>query len=471
MAVIAVEATVVTTALPTVVGELRDLELFPWVFSAYLLASTVTIPLFGKLADLYGRRPLFLGGMAIFLLGSVLCGLASSMPLLVAFRALQGLGAGAVMPLVYTIIGDVYPLEQRGKIQGLLGAVWGVASLTGPGLGAFLTLTFSWRWVFFVSLPVGILAAWFIWRFFRERVERRQVSVDYAGAVVSLVGLLALLLATLEGGRGGSWGGSTVLGLIVLSLAFLALFLWIERRAVDPLLPLSLFKLRIVAVSSVGNLLQGAQLFALTAFVPLYVQGVRGESAAGAGAALTPLMAAWAVSAALGPKVLLRFGFRATALLGTSLLLLGSLPLLMFDQATPALLIALSMVLLGMGFGPSNIAFVVAVQEVVPWAQRGVATSSTQLFRNLGGAIGVALLGALLNSRLQAATPGGVESRDALLNAAVRSTLNAETLAVLRATLADALHQVFVVLVMLAGVGLLAMLRSAKSEMLRDCRP
>ena len=464
MAVVATEVTVVTTALPTVIGEIRGLELYPWVFSAYLLSSTITVPIYGKLADLYGRKPVFLGGMAVFLLGSVLCGFASSMPLLVAFRALQGLGAGAVMPLVFTIIGDLYPLKDRGSIQGMMSALWGIASLAGPGLGALLTVTFSWRWVFFVSLPFGLLAAWFIRRFLREDVERRSVHVDYAGAAAISAGLLTLLMVALEGGRALPWGSPPMFGLLGLSLALMAAFISIERRAPDPLLPLSLFQLPIVSVASVGNVLQGAQLFALTAYIPLYVQGVRGESATGAGAVLTPLLLGWALSATAGPRVLLRFGFRPTALLGTGLLLAGSLALPFLNAATPAWLITLSMVLLGSGFGPSNTAFVVAVQSAVPWELRGVATSSTQLFRNLGGSIGVALLGGLLNSRLQVALPADAIDHDALLNSAARAALGPDAIAALRVALGDALHLVFVVLAVLAAVGLTVVLRYARND-------
>ena len=265
LAVVAIEVTVVTTALPTVVGELSGLELYPWVFSAYLLTSTVTVPIFGKLADLFGRKPIFLGGMVVFLLGSVLCGLAASMPLLVAFRALQGLGAGAVSPMVFTIIGDIYPLRERGKIQGFLSMLWGLASLAGPGLGAFLTLTFSWRWVFFVSLPFGLLGLWLVGRALHEKVERHAVAIDYGGALTLSSGLLTLLLVALEGGRSLPWGSPLTLGLLALSLALLAAFVMIEQRAPEPLLPLSLFRIPLVAVASAGNLLQGGLLFALTA--------------------------------------------------------------------------------------------------------------------------------------------------------------------------------------------------------------
>src|SRR5439155_156779 len=239
-----------------------------------------------------------------------------SMSSLVAFRALQGLGAGAVASLVFTIIGDVYPLKDRGSIQGMLSTLWGVASLAGPGLGAFLTVNLSWRWVFFVSVPFGLVAAGLIAAFLRERVDRRAVQVDYLGAAVLTAGLTGLLTVALEGGRALAWGSPAMLALLLASIALVGIFIPVERRASDPILPLDLFRQPIVAVASVANVIQGAQLFALTAYIPLYVQGLRGESAAGAGAALTPLLLGWALSGTFGPRILLRFGFRATALLG-----------------------------------------------------------------------------------------------------------------------------------------------------------
>lgn len=464
MAIISAEATVVATALPTVVGELQGLELYPWVYSAYLLTSTMSVPVYGKLADLYGRKRIFLGGIALFLLGSTLCGLATSMPQLVLFRALQGLGAGAVMPLVFTIIGDIYPLEERGKVQGFLSGVWGIASLAGPALGAYLTVTFSWRYVFFVGVPLGLAGGLITWRAFHERVRRQRVAVDYAGAATISAGLLVLLLAVLEGGRSVAWDSPLMIAALALSLGLFVAFVRIELRAPEPVLPLSLFTRPIIAVAAVGNLIQGAQLFGLTAYIPLFVQSERGETAAGAGTALTPLLIAWSVMGYLGPKMLLRIGFRGTALFGTGLLLLGSLPLLWFGADTPSLLIALSMALLGAGFGPSMAAFMVAVQAAVPWEVRGVATSTMQLCRSLGGTIGVALLGALLTSRLLGALPPGSADTSALLNPAVRAGLGGPELAALQAAVADGLHLIFVALVGLAALSLLVVLGFARRD-------
>ena len=464
MAIISAEATVVTTALPTVIGELKGLELYPWVYSAYLLTSTMTVPIYGKLADLYGRKPIFLAGIALFLLGSVLCGLANSMPQLVLFRALQGLGAGAVMPLVFTIIGDIYPLQERGKVQGFLSGVWGIASVAGPALGAFLTVTFSWRYVFFVGVPLGLVGGLITWRAFNERVERRQVAVDYAGAATISAGLLIFLLAVLEGGRAVPWTSPLMIAALVASLGLFVAFVRIELRAPEPVLPLSLFRHPIIAVAAVANLIQGAQLFGLSAYVPLFVQSIRGETAAGAGRVLTPLLIAWSISGYTGPKMLLRFGFRGTALFGTGMLLLGSLPLLWLDADTPDLVIAVSMALLGLGFGPSMAAFMVAVQAAVPWQVRGVATSTMQLCRSLGGTVGVALLGALLTGMLVEALPGSNVDSSALLNPAAREALGPGALASLQAAATGALHLIFVVLVALALVSLSVVVMFARGK-------
>jgi EmrB/QacA subfamily drug resistance transporter len=464
MAVIAAEVTVVATALPTVVGELRGLELYPWVYSAYLLTSTVTVPVFGKLADLYGRKRIFLGGMALFMLASMLCGLATSMPQLVAFRALQGLGAGAVQPLVFTIIGDIYPLRERGKIQGFMAGVWGIASLAGPALGAFLTLTLSWRYVFFVGAPIGLVGAVVVARYFRERAMYREAKVDYAGAATLSAALAILMIAVLEGGRVNALLSPPVLGAVALSAGLLALFVRIERRTSEPILPLTLFREPIVSVSSIGNLLGGAQLFALSAYIPLYVQGVRGETAAGAGAVMTPMLVAWSASSVFGPKLLLRIGFRGTALFATTMLLLGSLLLLTFDRDTSALVITTSMILLGVGFGPSMAAFVVAVQAAVPWEVRGVATSTMQLCRSLGGTVLVAVLGALLTSRLADAVGGRQVDTSALLNESARQGMRPDELAALQVALSDGLRLVFTVLVALAAVCVVVMLRYARGD-------
>ncbi|HEV2124491.1 MAG TPA: MDR family MFS transporter, partial [Chloroflexota bacterium] len=403
MAVVALEGTVVTTAMPSVVGELQGLTLYPWVFSIYLLASTTTVPIYGKLADLYGRKPVFLVGLTLFLIGAVLCGAAQSMVQLVAFRAVQGIGAGAVLPMTLTVFADIYTLKERAKVQPLTASVWGVLSLVGPAAGALITVSLSWRWVFWTIVPIGVLAMVLILSFLQERVQRRDSSVDYLGAATLTLGLLALLLAVLEGGHAFPWLSWQIMGLLAASIALLALFAAVEQRAADPVLPFAAFGIPDVAVSNVGNLLLGTCMYGLTSYVPLFVQGVRGEPATSAGAVLTPLMMGWSITALLSGRLYVRVGFRWSALLGTGLIALGIAPLTFVGPETPLLLMMIGMGITGVGLGNASTAFLLAPQSAVPWNLRGAVTSSTQFARTIGGSVGVALLGAWMNSRLESA--------------------------------------------------------------------
>jgi EmrB/QacA subfamily drug resistance transporter len=431
-----------------------------------LLTSTVTMPLYGKIADLYGRRRVFLFGMAVFLLGSMLCGAAQSMTELIAFRAVQGLGAGAVMPSIFTVVADLYRLHERARVQGVFSTLWGIASLVGPGLGAWLTITWSWRAVFFVGVPFGLAAAVFFLCFFKERIEPRKVSLDIAGSLLLMGGLTALLLAMTQGTEGAGWTSPLVLGLLVLSVVTLIGFIVVERRAPDPVLPLSLFELRVMSVSSAANFLSGAVLFGVTSYVPLFVQGARGEGAAGAGAVLTPMLVTWSMSGFVGPRLLLRFGFRAVAIGATALIALGSAGLVLAGLDAPPMVLYVSMAVMGFGFGPSTAAFMMVLQEAVPWSQRGVATSSGQLFRSLGGTVGVALLGSILHvgltTRVGAAglDPAAVSGLLAPHGDAVSA---ADTM--LRAALGAALQPVFGLNFFLAAATVLIVLVFARDEL------
>ncbi len=474
MAVVAVEGTVVTTALPSVVGELQGLTLYPWVFSIYLLTSTTSVPIYGKLADVYGRRPVLLVGLLLFVVGTALCGAAQSMAQLVALRALQGLGAGAVLPIVLTVFGDIYSLEERAKIQPLTASVWGVLSLTGPALGAFITVTLSWRWVFWVGLPIGVLALVLVQAFLRERVGRRTVAIDYAGALTLTLGLIALLLAVLEGGNAYAWGSWQIMGLLATAAGLLALFAVVERRAADPVIPFGALRLRAVAVSNVGNVLFGVCMFGLTSYVPLFVQGVRGESAAGAGAVLTPQMVAWSATALLSGRLYVRLGFQATALLGVGCIALGIGVLTLVTAQTPLWLMMVGAGVSGVGFGSASTAFLLAPQSAVPWNLRGAVTSSTQFARTIGGAIGVALLGASLNARMAgtvAALPGlaglpATQEREqmvsALLTPASRATLPADAVALLSGAMEEGLHGVYLALLVVAALNVAQVLLFAR---------
>ena len=321
MAVVALEQTVVSTAMPSIIAQLDGLEIYPWVFSAYLLASTVTTPVYGKLADIWGRKRVLLIGLGLFAAGSVLSGRASSMPELIAMRVVQGLGAGAVGPIVLTMLGDLFTLEERARVQGLFSAVWGVSSVAGPWLGGTLTDNLSWRWVFYVTLPFAAVAAWVLVRHVREDVRRdHSRPIDWAGAGLLASGSTLLLLAILRGPDASMVAGSV---LVAAALALLGGFIAVERRAADPILPLDLFARVPIAAAIAGSFLIGALLFGIDTYVPLYVQGVLGGKAAEAGEVITPLFLSWAISVAVAAKVVVRLGFRLTAVVGMGMIAAG----------------------------------------------------------------------------------------------------------------------------------------------------
>ena len=393
----ALDATVVGTAMPTVIGELGGLELYPWAFASYLLAATVTGPIFGKLSDTYGRKPVYLAGILLFLLGSVLAGTSQSMGALILFRTIQGLGAGAVQPVAITIMGDIFELEARARVQGLFGAVWGISAVIGPAAGGFITDLISWRWVFYVNVPFGIIAAVLLAATLTESFERRERRPDYLGTVLLAGGLVAVLLALL-GGDGGLSVATLALffgGLIVLSL-----FVAVERRAADPVVPLDLFSERIIAVSAVGNVAMGGVLLGVSVYVPLFVQGALGGTAITAGAAVASLSIGWPVGSFVGGRLLLLTGYRATLLLGSALIALGSALCVPMDDGTSLAYVVVAVVVIGLGLGFSSTSYLVSVQNAVPWRRRGVATSSVVFFRTVGGSLGVAVMGAFLNASL-----------------------------------------------------------------------
>ena len=472
MGVVALEGTVVTTAMPSVVGQLHGLTLYPWVFSIYLLTSTTTVPIYGKLADVYGRKPVFLVGLGLFLVGTLLCGASGSMVQLVAFRAIQGLGAGAVLPLVLTVLGDIYSLRERAKVQPLTASVWGVLSLTGPAAGALITLALSWRWVFWLNVPLCLLAMALVATFLKERVERHDVAIDYAGATALTLGLVALLMAVSVSGNRAPWQSASGIALLAAAVVVLTVFGLIERRAADPVLPFSALSQRTVAVSMVGNLGLGIANYGLVSYVPLFAQGVRGESAAGASAVLTPMMVAWSAAALFSGRVFLRLGFRRTGLLGTTLVLLGHLPLVFATAETPLWQIGIPMGVIGAGLGFMSSTFLLAAQSVVPWKLRGAVTASLQFARTIVGAVGVALLGAVLNTRLAAAVQeadaGGAADLDRLVSALVspasRAELPAQTVHDLSLAMADGLHRVYLALTILAALGLMQVLLFARDR-------
>jgi EmrB/QacA subfamily drug resistance transporter len=436
--------------MPTVIGELRGLDLYAWVFSVYLLTSTATVPLYGRLADMLGRKPVFLVGIGIFLLGSALSGASQSMPQLILFRAIQGLGAGAVQPIVFTIVGDLYSLEQRAKVQGFFSAIWGTSSVAGPAVGALITETIGWRWIFYINIPFGIAAMSLLaWALHERRVERRH-RLDYAGAALLTGGIAVILWGLLSGGDQGSIN----LPALGLGVGLLASFAAVELRVPEPILPLDLFREPFVAVPCLVGLVTGTVQFGLPSYVPLFIQGVQLGSAADAAKTLGAVSVAWTVAAFCSPRLLIRFGFRAVAIVGMLLIAVGTSCLLFYRHDTRVWVMMINLFCTGFGLGLSSNACLLAAQNAVGWERRGVVTASVQFSRTIGGTLGIATLGAILNAQL-APTLRAVGGADvsALLSPATRGTLTAEAIARVQTALTTGLREVYLIIFLIAACG------------------
>nr|WP_082589560.1 MDR family MFS transporter [Tetrasphaera sp. Soil756] len=412
---VAIDATILATAVPAVVRDLGGLTQFPWLFSIYVLAQAVSVPVYGKIADLYGRKTVMLVGIGLFVVGSLLCGAAWSMGSLIAFRALQGLGAGAIQPIGMTIVGDIYSVAERATVQGYIASVWAVASLVGPTLGGVFSEALTWRWIFFVNLPLGLAAAWMLWRRFSEtpRPAAARPRIDYAGTVLLLLGTVALLVALLEGGVLWGWASPVSIGLFVGSVVLLVAFVVVERRAAEPVLPLWVFRHRVVGGAMLVSLVVGVMLLGLTSYVPLYAQGVLGTGAIVAGFALAAMTIGWPISASASGRLYLRLGFRSTMLIGSVLAVIGSGILLLVRPSSSVWLLAGACLVLGLGFGFVASPSLVAAQSAVAWNERGVATGASIFARSVGSAVGVAAFGAVANTVVHdrlGRTPDNLES-------------------------------------------------------------
>jgi len=398
----AVESTIVATAMPTIVAELGDFHLFSWVFSAYLLPQAVSVPIYGRLADLYGRRRVFYVGAGLFLIGSTLCGFAHDMPMLIACRVLQGMGAGAVQPLAYTIVGDIYTPTERARVQGLLSSVFGVSAIVGPSLGAFLVEHVSWAAVFWVNLPIGLAAMAMLTAFYREQPRNKAHRIDYAGAALLTVGGGLLMLALVQG---ASLARGTLAFCIGVGAAAMAALAWHERRVAEPMLPFRLWRHRMVALSGLGSFTIGALMMGVVGFLPAYVQTVMDLGALAAGLALGAMSVSWAVASFAAGQLMIRTSYRTTATIGGLGLLSGSLLLLAMTPHSGVLWAGAGALLVGIGMGCCNTTYLVSVQAAVDWHERGAATSSNMFMRIVGQAVGAALFGAMVNITLSLGAP------------------------------------------------------------------
>lgn len=387
MFIAAMEMTVVSTAMPTVVAELGGALHYGWVFSAYMLAMTVSVPIYGKLADLYGRKPVLHAAMVIFLASSMLCGQATTMTALIVFRGLQGIGAGGLQPIALTVVGDIFSIEERARMQGIFGAVWGLAGLVGPLAGGLIVTHLSWRWVFYVNVPFGLVSGIVLAFALVEEVEKKKRKLDLLGALVLSAAVVALLV-----GVEGWLPWVLVPGSVLLFVAFVA----VELRAAEPILPPRLFVRPVLAVASALATIGGAAMIGLLTFLPLYAQGVLGATPTAAGAAIAPMAIAWPVASALSGRLIPRHGFRPLVRTGVGILFVATLYLVWTLTHSPGTTtIKIASAAFGFGMGLMNTPLVIAIQTSVTWSERGVATASTMFFRSIGGTVGVGVMGAV----------------------------------------------------------------------------
>lgn len=449
------EVTVVATAMPTIVSQLGGLHAYSWVFAAYLLASTTALPIFGKVSDLYGRRSVYAVALGLFLIGSLLCGLAGSMSQLIVFRAVQGVGAGGLLTIAFIAIGVLFNLEERARITGVFAGVWAVSSIVGPLVGGFIVDRLPWPWVFYINVPPGLLAAALIWRYWVDEPLARgdaPKQVDYLGSALLTGGVIALLLGVFDLRTGVGWP------MVALALGLFAVLAVVERRAADPVLPLSLFRDRLFAAACGNGFLAGWAMFGSIAFVPLFVQAVLGTSATAAGATLTPMSLGWVAASSVCSRLLLRFSFRTIALIGMSLLTLGAFLMSRLGAGSSQLAIVAVLILMGVGMGATIPAFVISVQTSVRRAVMGTATSMLQFTRTIGGTLGVSVMGAVLAARLaDTVTAAGIRpetvSLDSLITPLERTSAPAVE-GVLRNGLASGVQGVFMIAFLAAGLGL-----------------
>lgn len=472
----AIEGTIIATAMPSIAAELGGFSLYSWVFSSFLLMQAVAIPIFGKLADIVGRKPVFILGVVVFLAGSVLCGLANSMGMLVLFRFIQGLGAGAVQPMTSTLAGDLYSLEERGRVQGYISGVWGISSILGPLAGGLIVHSVGWKWIFWINVPFGIAAIALVTLYLHEGLERKKSSVDYAGAGLLLAAVGTLMLGLTEA---STWPATTTAALFAVSAVAFVLFVRQERRAADPLMHMELWSSALFRNANLATLWSGIMMIGLITFLPTYVQGVLGGSALVAGFALSAMTLGWPLSAMLAGKRIVTVGVRPMVRAGGASVLAGTVIIALFASTGP-IAAGVGSFVTGIGLGLLSLTAIIAIQASVPWNQRGVATAANMLMRILGNALGAALFGGILNllmsrylRREGLQDRVSLDSIQDLMSESAPSTvhLTPDVLNLLRAGLSDSLHVVFWGTAILGVLTLLATWRIPELERVESPGP
>jgi EmrB/QacA subfamily drug resistance transporter len=465
----AIEATIVATALPSIAAEIGGFSLYSWVFSSFLLMQAISIPIFGKVSDLLGRKPAFVTGVVVFLVGSVLCGFAPTMGWLVAFRFIQGLGAGAVQPIIVTLAGDLYPLEERGRVQGYISSVWGFSSIVGPLAGGLIVHQFGWPWIFWMNVPFGVIAVVLMALYLHEDVGSEARSIDYPGAALLLVALGPLMLALTQASE---WGAPAAAALLAVSAVGLVLFVRQERRAADPLMHLDLWARPLIRNANLATLTSGVMMIGIITFLPTYVQGVLRGSAVLAGFTLSAMTLGWPIASFAAGNLIAKRGARGMIRIGALCGLTGTLIVALLASRGP-LAAGVGSFVLGVGLGLLGTSFVVAIQTSVEWNQRGVATASNLLMRILGNALGAALFGGILNFQMRRYLAASglrgqatVDDIQALMGDAVphATRLGAHVLTALHDGLSVSLHWVFWAIVAMGIVTLIVAWRVPEME-------
>jgi EmrB/QacA subfamily drug resistance transporter len=455
-AMTAVESSIVATAMPTIVGDLGGFRLFSWVFTAYLLAMAVTVPIYGRLADIYGRKRVFFAGAGIFLAGTLLCGFAPTMPVLVAFRTLQGIGAGAIQPIASTVVGDVYTPAERARMQGYMSSVFGVAAIVGPLLGAFLVEHVCWAAVFWINLPIGAASIAMFAVFLPERIERRQHRIDYPGAVLLVLAVGAPMLALVQA---RSLARNDIAALIGLGIAAFAALAMQEGRTPEPMVPFRLWRNPVIALANLGIFGTGATMMSVAAFLPTYVQGVMGGSPGMAGLALGSMSVSWMFASFGAGRLMIRTSYRVTATIGGAALVAGAALLTRLQPESGVLAAATGALVMGIGMGACNTSFLVSIQASVGWSERGAATGSNMFMRMIGQSFGAALGGAILNFGVYRRVPEMADAVNRLLQPELRRSLGSAAIARLTDAVAASLHEVYLIATVIAAMTFLVALR------------
>ncbi|MBD7983361.1 MFS transporter [Sporosarcina sp. Sa2YVA2] len=468
----AVEATIVSTAMPAIAAELGGFSRYSWIFSSYLLMSTVTVLIYGKLADVFGRKPVFFFGLSVFLVGSILCGLATSMEMLIVFRLIQGFGAGAVMPIATTIVGDIYSTEERAKIQGYLSSVWGISAVSGPVIGGLIIQFMDWKYVFWVNIPLGLLAMAGVFFFLREPKMNRKVSLDIKGAVLLMISLSGFLYWLVEGGQLFERISIISFAIIVLSISLFILFILVEKRAEDPMMPFAIWKNPVILYANLVSLTTGVILIGVSSYLPTYVTGVMEQPAIIAGFTLTAMSIGWPIASSVAGHLLIRFGPYTVSFTGGLSLIIGAVLFVLMNASSGPLWAAISSFFIGVGMGLTSTSFIVTIQGNVSRERRGVATAANMFMRNFGNTIGAAIFGAVLNATLLAlfkksGLDYNVDDINSLLTEETRNTLIDGKSEYLQFALDSSLQWVYWTVLLFAVISFLLILRIPKGKVVQ----